>query len=170
MHIDPTKALAVIIFGAALGHSPAARADGWVVVNAAEACNGMRAGDKSSTPEFNNDAVIQGDPTDAQRFWCRIDVPHNMYISDANVYGKDTTGAAWVTMDLRRSAYDTRVSTSISNWISTTNQMTWDAPAALCHQVEKTGYGYWLYVYIPAVANNDLEFWGFDLYYQTSAC
>lgn len=165
-----TKSLSALIVACGAFAPAPAFADDWVTVKAAEACNGMRSGDKSPTPEFDRYGVLQADPSDAQRFWCRVEIPDGKYISDANVYGKDTTSSYLVNIELRRSGYDVRNGTLIASWSSTTSQTTWDAPGSLCHQVAKNSYSYWLYLYIPAVSANDLEVWSFDFYVQDAAC
>ncbi|MDP7693542.1 MAG: hypothetical protein QGG89_17020, partial [Vicinamibacterales bacterium] len=85
--LNKIKSVVLLVVALGVMYSPAAQAGEWLVVRAAEACSGMRAGDQSPTPAFDNNAVLQSDPDDAQRFWCRIEVPNDKYISDANVYG-----------------------------------------------------------------------------------
>lgn len=155
---------------AALGAAPPAHALlQYVTVRAIEACTALRSDDSYSYTSFDEHGVVEASEYETTRLWCRIEVPEDMYISKATVYGRDVDALSAMHIYLRRAAYSSSSSTSIADWYSVTNDGSWDE--TMCHLVDKENYSYYLYVHIPYIGDAaDLALWSFDIKFQDYSC
>jgi len=140
----------------------------YVTVRAGEACQGTQYGDRQHNAQYDENGVLEADPSYGSKFWCRVEVPDGMWITDVNVYGRDADAGAAITLQLRRASYSASTSSSIDAWNSVTSTSSWDTD--LCHEVDKENYSYYLYLYIPSASRSDLEVWSFDIRYTDTTC